>query len=77
MLRNRINEIIKKVTLFGGSIDSNLKLKEDLGIDSLRIVELIVRIENDFSVSFDFSDLDTNRFHTVSDLYELVEKYVV
>ena len=54
----------------------NMKLKEDLGFDSLRIVGLIIDIEEDFNITFDVSDLDPNELITVENLVKLVDNTV-
>lgn len=51
------------------------KLIEDLGFDSLKIIELIVAIEGIYSIEIYETDLDPNDFNTVEDLYKLIRKY--
>jgi len=58
-------------TVFGAQ-----KLRGDLGIDSLKMVELILALEEEFGFEIDESDLDPSRFLLVSDLYKLMTKYV-
>jgi len=48
-----------------------------IGIDSLRMVELIVTLEDKFGITFDDSDIDSNLLKTVNDIIELVNKYVL
>ena len=55
-------------------IAPDLNLKADLGIDSLRIVELIVKIEEKYQIVFHESDLNPDRLVKVSDLLELMAK---
>lgn len=74
-MKERLNEILIEKS-FLADIKPELKLKEDLGLDSLNMVELIVELEDVFNIEFDESDLDPTKFLTVSDVYELVEKYV-
>jgi len=47
-------------------------LKEDLGFDSLTLVNLIVEIEEVLAIEFDVSDLDPNKLLTVRDLLLLI-----
>lgn len=49
-------------------------LKEDLGLDSLSLVELVARVEDAFQIQFDMGELDPNKLLSVEDLYLLVEK---
>lgn len=48
----------------------------NLGIDSLKKVELIIAIENDFGIHFLESDLNPNYLITVEDIIRLVEKTI-
>ena len=47
-----------------------------IGIDSLKMVELIVALEDGLEITFDDSDLDPSQLSTVKSVIELVEKYV-
>ena len=49
-------------------IKSNSRFIEDLGADSLDIVELIMRYEEEFGIVIPAEDVE--RIHTVSDAYE-------
>ena len=49
-------------------------LLADLGIDSLKYVELLVRIEELCDITFDESDLGVESLRSVSDLKALTEK---
>ena len=76
MLKEKVNQILSKLSLTDESFEETLTLKDDLGFDSLRIVELIVALEENFAIEIDESDLDPNNLIVVSDLYVLIEKYV-
>ena len=54
----------------------HMKLKEDLGLDSLKLVELIVSMEEAFQIEIDESDLDPASLQTVSQIYALAGKYM-
>lgn len=73
-MNTQVLNIIKRSSM-ADEVLSNMKIKEDLGIDSLRIVELIVEIEETLDIEFEESDLDPSRLITVEDLISLVEKY--
>lgn len=57
-------------------ITQDMELKKDLGFDSLSLVELIVDLEDRFSITIDETDLDPTMINTVGKVYLLVEKYV-
>lgn len=49
-------------------------LKEDLGLDSLSIVELIARIEDAFQIRFEIAALNPDELLSVEDLVVLVNR---
>lgn len=52
------------------SLDDDLS---SLGIDSLVKVELVVALEDEFSISFDDSTLNVSKLKTVRDMCNLVK----
>lgn len=73
-MKEKVNEILKEKS-FCDEITSELKLREDLGLDSLNMVELMVELEDKFNIEIEESDLDPAALQTVSRIYDLVEKY--
>lgn len=73
-MKNLVNEILKEKS-FCENITPELKLNEDLGLDSLNMVELMVELEERFNIEIDESDLDPAELQTVSQIYALVKKY--
>lgn len=72
-------EIIKVISSVSPFSDEDVSLEDELasiGIDSLKRVELIVAIEDAFSIIFDDSDLDPVQLVKVSDIVKLTEKYL-
>ena len=73
------NEIINSILTekrFSDTITADMKLSEDLGFDSLSLVELIVDLEDRFDIEIDESDLDPSQLKTVAQIYSLVDKYL-
>ena len=61
------------------SIDDNISPDDslmNLGIDSLKIVELMLALEDAFGIEFDSSDLNPTELITVNDLIDLVNRSV-
>ena len=65
--------IASKMKLDESEITPEKNLFNDLGADSLDIVELSMLLEQEFNVKF--SEEDTSKVKTVGDLYKLIEKY--
>ena len=74
-MKTLVNEILKEKS-FCNDITAELKLNEDLGLDSLNMVELMVELEERFDIEIDESDLDPAALETVEQVYALVAKYV-
>ncbi len=65
--------IAQKLNLNESEITPEKSLNNDLGADSLDIVELSMVLEREFNLKF--TESDTEKLLTVGDLYELIEKY--
>lgn len=63
------NICIEKIT------DTSVKLLEDLEMDSLRMVMLLVMIEDNFEIELDESDMNPFALVTAQDVVDLVVKY--
>ena len=55
------------------SISDDQDIMEDLGADSLSVVEIIMDIESEFDMSI--PDEDAEEIHTVGQLREYIENY--
>ena len=65
--------IAQKMSLDESEITPEKSLKNDLGADSLDVVEVSMMLEREFNVKF--SEEDMSNVKTVGDLYKLIEKY--
>ena len=74
-------EIFKKVVkileeLSGSDeIRAESLLAEELALDSLRMVMLLIELEEEFGIELDVSDLDPSVLKTASDVAKMVETY--
>ncbi len=72
MIFERIKEmIVEELNVPAGKITMEAKLSEDLGADSIDAVELIMNIEDEFSIQV--SDEEAQNIKTVGDLVNYVE----
>ena len=73
--QDKIRSIIaSKLGLDESEITPEKNLSNDLGADSLDVVELSMDLEREFNLKFE--DADTEKIETVADLYKLIEEYV-
>lgn len=75
----RLKEIIAKVAtqdVNAGNIHEETILTNDLGYDSVQIIELIVELENEFNLEIDDDDLEIENLTIYKKLHEMVERKV-
>ena len=65
--------IATKLNVSEREVTPEKHLFNDLGADSLDVVELLMILESEFNVKF--SEDDTANVKTVGDLYDMIEKY--
>ena len=65
--------IAQKLSLDESEITPEKSLNNDLGADSLDVVEVSMMLEREFNLKF--AESDTEKIKTVGDLYALIEKY--
>ncbi len=74
-VQDKIRSIIaSKLGLDESEITPDKNLSNDLGADSLDVVELSMDLEREFNLKFE--DSDTEKIQTVEDLYKLIEEHI-
>jgi len=64
--------IVEQLGVDEGQVDPTASFVDDLGADSLDIVELVMKFEEDFEL--DIPDEDAENIKTVKDAIEYIEK---
>lgn len=73
MILEKIAEILaQQFEVSADSISANTNIVDDLGADSLDVVELIMSLEDEFGISI--SDEDAAELTTVEKLAEYIER---
>lgn len=70
----KIKNILKELTSIE-NISKTDDLKEDIGLDSLGMVTILLKIEDAFGFQLDESDMNPFELTTVNDIIKLVKKY--
>lgn len=71
-IEERVKQIMAQVLVLDMKlIQDNANLMEDLGADSLDVIEIAMDIENEFRISI--PDDDTDKLKTVSDFVKYVQ----
>lgn len=74
-IEKRLKSIIMNVALNGireEDITKDTILTIDLGYDSIKLVELVVEIENEFNIIMNDEDLDVEKLSVYSKLLETI-----
>ena len=70
----RIFEIIEEqLHLTGMELTEDLNLKDDLGADSIDLVELVMAFEDEYGISADYEEMD-KKVKTVGDIIEFLKE---
>ena len=75
MIEKQVIQLLEEIGLLTIS-DTSMTLAEDLGFDSLKLVMLLVLIEDTFDIELDESDMNPFELLSVEDVVQLVKKYV-
>lgn len=71
-----VNQTVSALCAGNIPLKKETSLRDDLGLDSLKMVELIVKLESFFGLQFEESDLDPQAIDSMEDVYRLVGKYI-
>ena len=74
VISNIIKELVPGQTT---SICVNMNLIDDLGFDSINMLQLILELEERFNISLSDDDLDIDNFKSVKSITTLIEKNYV
>ncbi len=69
-------KIVEILTELGAeNITPSADLRDDLGLDSLQMVNLLITIEEVFQIELEETDIDPTSLRTVEDVISLTKKY--
>lgn len=55
--------------------EAQMKLVEDIGLDSLMLVTMLIEIEEEFNIELNESDMNPYDFITAGDVIAMTERY--
>ncbi len=58
----------------GGRVEDHMDLIDDLGFDSINMLQLIIELEEQFDISISDDDLDIDNFKNIKSITALIEK---
>ncbi len=70
-----INLVVETLTVVKDRVSLDTDLREDLGVDSLDLVDLVLAVEQEFGIEVRDEDIGEN-IRTVRDIVDLLEKYL-
>ena len=73
MIKNTLHSLLRNTLSLQNDFDilDEHKIVEDLGADSLNIVEIIMEVETEFDIEIDDTEIDN--IETVNDLVKLIQ----
>ena len=74
---DKVTEIIIEACFLDAPPKADDRLKEDLGLDSLSLVTLLVKLETELDIEIEDDDLNPDKLLTVGALQNILSKYVV
>ncbi len=75
-IQQRLLAIISKFYSPNAPVSLDLKLRDDLKLDSLSFTELVVACEDEFGIEIDMDHPDTQAAETVGDLYLGIQRLI-
>ena len=72
-VEKKITQIVKKILKYQGELEENFILYE-VGLDSLKIIELVLEIENCFGFEFDTDKLSYPNMKSIYDISHIVKE---
>ena len=75
MITQGMTDILKEHAFLTDDVEVETKMV-DLGLDSIKILEMIVAIEEKYGFVFDDNDLTGENFETILTFQRLIQKYI-
>lgn len=75
MIKETVDKVVMELAMLDQTPDKEARLREDMGVDSLKMVELMVGIEEALDIEIRESDLDPDTYQTMEDLYDMARRY--
>lgn len=75
-IKKRLEQVIKSVVGREVALDEKASFKDDLGIDSLSMIEIVIACEGEFNIEFAQSDLSSDNLDCVGAFLKLLEKRI-
>lgn len=74
---NKIKELIVKIKEGGvelQDIDEQANLIDDIGLDSLQLINFLLSVEDEFNIEIDFDNLDFKHLQTITAFCEFINQ---
>lgn len=75
MIKETVDKVVMELAMLDEIPAEDTRLREDMGVDSLKMVELMVGIEEALDIEIRESDLDPDTYQTMEDLYDMARRY--
>ncbi|WP_432409115.1 acyl carrier protein [Wukongibacter sp. M2B1] len=77
-ISNRILRIFKEKEIIDDckTVDMDISIQNEYGVDSAKLIELIVAIESEFDFEFDDTELDLRNYENINAVVDTVIKHL-
>ena len=74
---SKLNEIIEFICECKTELTDATLLSTDLDFDSMKFIQLVVSIENEYGFEFDEDELDLERIDKVENIKKIIESHIM
>lgn len=76
-VEERLHRLLNDFNSFGVKINGQTRLIEDIGFDSLTIIEFLLLLECEFNIVIDDSEVTKSNFAKVKDVLRFIKRKIV
>lgn len=76
-MKNKIKKLLSEVkenSILANTLSDDADIINDVGLDSLQLINFVLKIEEEFDIELDFEDLDYSHLTSISSLCEFISE---
>jgi len=68
---------VKEIPISADCYDENSKIIEDIGLDSLEMINFILRVEDEYNIEINFDEFDFTNMKDIKTFAAFIEKCLI
>lgn len=72
-IKKAITEVLEQEEEFASTLSSDSDLINDVGLDSLQLINMLLNLEDNLDMVIDFDDFDFDKINTIEELAEFLK----